>query len=576
MAHSPTVIPYNGDAVEIDVQDGIALPANQSGFISVGYDGANLRFVRVNSSGQQVFVGAGTAGTPAGGVVSVQGVGGGTPVPVSGTFWQATQPVSVSSLPLPAGAATEATLAAVGSLLVTELDVALSTRASEATLSAIKDTDGVKKITDPLPAGTNEIGKVAQGTAAAATAPWPVRASDGTAFINVALEHVTAASPHAARLSDGSAFYDAAKTGQLPSALVGGRLDVNAGGWMGSTAPTVGQKTMASSLPVVIASDQSEVQVKQGTAAALSGAWPTKVTDGTNTMPTGDALARSIFQKISDGTYGPVAVKDASTSPVSADKALVVVLSPNQQPIPVSSSPATATSGLAFGSVTLGGGSSGSLNAVRGTTYNEQTSNAQRSIASASANDTSAGTGARTIKITYYTSAGLGPYEETVALNGTTPVNTVATNICFIEKMEVITVGSGGTNAGVVTLYVSTGGGGGTIGTIGVGNVVAAAGDNHTLWAHHYVPAGQTCSITGLAVGASAPSTFHLRSKTLTVANAADELLSGLITTTAAFQRTYGSPLLADGPARILAYAVPSTNGVTMNCSFDFFETATV
>lgn len=76
------------------------------------------------------------------------------------------------------------------------MDVALSTRATEATLAiraseatllvadgrlttidsvldAIKDTDGVKKITDPLPAGTNEIGKVAQGTKAAAVDGWP-------------------------------------------------------------------------------------------------------------------------------------------------------------------------------------------------------------------------------------------------------------------------------------------------------------------------------------------------------------------------------------------------------------------
>ena len=35
----------------------------------------------------------------------------GNPVPVSGTFWQATQPVSAVSLPLPTGAATETTVA---------------------------------------------------------------------------------------------------------------------------------------------------------------------------------------------------------------------------------------------------------------------------------------------------------------------------------------------------------------------------------------------------------------------------------------------------------------------------------
>jgi hypothetical protein len=47
----------------------------------------------------------GAAGTPSVDVLSVQGVAGGTALPVSGIFWQATQPVSVVSLPLPTGAA---------------------------------------------------------------------------------------------------------------------------------------------------------------------------------------------------------------------------------------------------------------------------------------------------------------------------------------------------------------------------------------------------------------------------------------------------------------------------------------
>ena len=45
--------------------------------------------------------------------------------------------------------------------------------ATEGTLSSIKDTDGIKKITEQLPAGTNEIGAVAQGTKAAGSAAWP-------------------------------------------------------------------------------------------------------------------------------------------------------------------------------------------------------------------------------------------------------------------------------------------------------------------------------------------------------------------------------------------------------------------
>lgn len=127
--------------------------------------------------------------------------------------------VDVASSVLPTGAATEATLAtraaaatqtdgtqktqivdstgdgleidASGRAAIQNqpnMDVALSTRATEATLLAadgrlttidavldsIKDAEGIKKITDQLPAGTNEIGAVAQGTRAAAASGWPL------------------------------------------------------------------------------------------------------------------------------------------------------------------------------------------------------------------------------------------------------------------------------------------------------------------------------------------------------------------------------------------------------------------
>lgn len=62
-------------------------------------------------------------------------------VPVSGTFWQATQPVSASSLPLPTGAATETTLAA------------LNTKVTAVNTGAVT-------ISSALPAGSNIIGNV--------------------------------------------------------------------------------------------------------------------------------------------------------------------------------------------------------------------------------------------------------------------------------------------------------------------------------------------------------------------------------------------------------------------------------
>ena len=109
-----------------------------------------------------------------------------------------TQPISATSLPLPTGAATASNqtdgsqkaqvvdgsdvldINISGQAAIQNppnLDVALSTRATETTLSAadtklgtidstldsIKDTDGIKKITDALPTGDNWIGRVRLG-----------------------------------------------------------------------------------------------------------------------------------------------------------------------------------------------------------------------------------------------------------------------------------------------------------------------------------------------------------------------------------------------------------------------------
>lgn len=53
----------------------------------------------------------------------------------------------------------------------------------------------------------------------------------------------------------------------------------------------------------------------QGTAAALASAWPVKVTDGTNIMPTADANTRPLFTRITDGTTNlPVGAATVSTS----------------------------------------------------------------------------------------------------------------------------------------------------------------------------------------------------------------------------------------------------------------------
>jgi hypothetical protein len=111
-------------------------------------------------------------------------------------------------------------------------------------------------------------------------------------------------------------------------------------------------------------------------------------------------------------------------------------------------------------------------------------------ISSSNANDTSAGTGARTVYVLGINGTG-GYASEIVTLNGQTAVNTVH-EYDAIERLSVVSVGSGGVNAG--TIYVGTG----TV-TAGVPAVPYSAigiGDNLSLVGHWTCPTGYTGYLT--------------------------------------------------------------------------------
>ena len=107
-------------------------------------------------------------------------------------------------------------------------------------------------------------------------------------------------------------------------------------------------------------------------------------------------------------------------------------------------------------------------------------------VSSSDANDTSAGTGARTVFI-----KGLdGDYNEvseTVTLNGQTAVNTTNSYL-YVNHFYVATVGSGGSNAG----NINAGTGVVTAGVPAVLYDIIAIGYNNRTTAHYCVPAGYT------------------------------------------------------------------------------------
>ena len=348
-----------------------------------------------------------------------------------------------------------------------------------------------------LPAGTNNIGDVD-----VLTVPAPLSTTGGGPEATALRVTLATDSTGLVSVDDngGSLTVD---TPQLPGALVGGRLDENIGAWLGSTTPTVGQKTKAASLPVVMASDQD--------------------------------------------------------------------------PIAVTFNVPNSRSGVASGKVSLGGSTSGNIYPLRATPYVEPASAGQRSFASTSASDTAAGVGARTVSFTYFDNTGAGPFVGTVTLSGTTPVNTSETDIRFIEKIKVETVGSSNFNVGVISMYTAIAGGGTVLGSIGVGNVVATVGDNSTLWAHHYVPAGWksrfSVLVTGIQSGGSGTNgQFLVRSSEPLVASSAQKLLGDIVLAIGTFERSFTYTPQIDGFAKVIAYVVPGGNNATCHGAFDWSE----
>ena len=158
--------------------------------------------------------------------------------------------------------------------------------------------------------------------------------------------------------------------------------------------------------------------------------------------------------------------------------------------------------------------------------------------------------------------------QEVVTLNGTTAVNTVSTTIQFIESITVTTTGTGRVNAGTISLFTATGGGGSAFASI-------ATGDNSTFYAHHYVPPGVSCYIikhTGaasLAVGATFMTTAGDPRTTTTPIVQAGDIIVHLAGGTE--DHEYEVPLVIPGPNFISMIETPVTS-VASNKAYASFD----
>jgi hypothetical protein len=278
---SPVAVLFNTDGYEVNVKPNVAIPAGTTGILAAGSDGTNARYIKVDSSGDQVIVGAGTAGTPSGGVITIQGDPSGTPLPVSGTISVANASIGLNGSAIP-GSSTQ-----VGGSDGTNLQpIRLFDLDSGAGTQYVMGV-GLRKASS---GGSVEFG----------TSSDPIRIDPtGTTIQPV--------SGTVAATQSGTWTVQPGNTANTAPWLT----TINQGG----NSATV---TASNALKV----DGSAVtQPVSGTVTANIGTSGALALDATLTGGT----ART---KITDGTNN-AAVKAASTAPVAADPALVVAISPN-------------------------------------------------------------------------------------------------------------------------------------------------------------------------------------------------------------------------------------------------------
>lgn len=252
----------------------------------------------IDASFRPVVVGPGTAGSPTGGVLSVQGVVSGTVIPVSGTFFQATQPVSLATNTptLQSGSTTAVTQATAANLNATVVGTG--------TL-AVQNTAAT-------PAGTNVIGHVITDTGSTTVVTGTVAVTQSTSpwvtndpGIPDTLGQKTMANSTGVVLASDQSSIPVAATLSAETTKVIGTVNQGTSPWVTSNATTsvVGNGTAAAAQRITLANDSTG-------AIATVGA----VTSITNALPAGTNLLGKVgIDQTTPGTTNLVALTAETT-----------------------------------------------------------------------------------------------------------------------------------------------------------------------------------------------------------------------------------------------------------------------
>lgn len=488
---------------------------------------------------------------------------------VSVTNFPATQPISAVTLPLPTGAATaanqataNASLASIDGKLANPMPVSQSTSpwVTSRNWTLLNSTDSVNAVqsgswsvnqagswttgrTWTLLNSTDSVNAVQSGTwtVQQGGAPWSVSQSGTWNLNNISgtISLPTGASTAANQTTANTSL--SSIDGKLP-ALVSGRVPVDGSG--------VTQPISAASLPLPSGASTAANQTTANTSLASIDTKTPALVSGRQPVD-----GSGVTQPISAASLPLPAGAATATNQGLANISLASIDTKLTAPLSVT----TTQPQNIWKSVGYVATASVTKVQVSATGFTYEAVNADPYIASASANDTLAGTGCQKLSYTYFKSDGSGPFTATDNMQGTTGFfSSAGTNVSIIQYAYCSQVGSGGTNAGTILMSDLS-----PLGTM----ASILAGDTEVFNANHVCPLGKTCYVTDFGMSSTSTTVarsaqFEVRYETMPIVSNPYLTLTGQRKwsgTDSGLDHGFRTPLKVTGPAIITVTVTPFT-----------------